>query len=128
MIVDTSAIVAIIFQEPGYELLLQKLAAVTEVGIGAPTLVESGIVLAARLHQDVRGLLARFVAEAGVTVIPFSDAHYGAAVGAWLKFGKGRHPAALNFGDCLAYAAAKLAAMPLLCVGDDFPQTDLLLA
>lgn len=128
MILDTSAIVAILFQEPGYELLLQKLTAAAEVGIGAPTLVECGIVLGARLNQDARGLLARFVVEAGVTIIPFSDAHYGAAVGAWLKYGKGRHPAGLNFGDCLAYAVAKLTAMPLLCVGDDFPQTDLPLA
>lgn len=55
-------------------------------------------------------------------------AHIEFAVGAWLAYGKGRHPGALNFGDCLAYATAKMADLPLLCVGDDFSQTDLILA
>ena len=128
MILDSSAIVAILFQEPGYEAVLGKLVTAVEVGIGAPTLVECTIVLSARLNQDARGLLARFLEEANVTTIPFTDAHYGTATGAWLKYGKGRHPAALNFGDCLTYAIAKLTTMPLLCVGDDFTQTDLLLA
>lgn len=128
MILDSSAIVAILFKEPGYEELLQKLVTAVEVGIGAPTLVECSIVLSARLNQDARGLLARFLEEANVTIVPFTDAHYGTATGAWLKYGKGRHPASLNFGDCLAYAVARLTAMPLLCVGDDFPQTDLPLA
>ncbi len=128
MILDSSAIVAIVFQEPGYETVLDKLVLAVEVGMGAPTLVECSIVLSARLDRDARGLLSRFLAEAKVTIIPFSEVHYGTAVGAWLKYGKGRHPAGLNFGDCLAYAAAKIADMPLLCVGDDFPQTDLPLA
>lgn len=128
MILDSSAIIAIIFQEPGYEAVLEKLGTAVEVGIGAPTLVECSIVLSARLNRDARGLLARFLEEANVTIIPFTDAHYGTATGAWLKYGKGRHPAGLNFGDCLAYAVAKLTAVPLLCVGDDFPQTDLPLA
>ena len=128
MILDSSAIVAILFQEPGYEEVLQKLTTAVEVGIGAPTLVECSIVLSARLNQDARGLLARFLEEANVTVVPFTGAHYGTATGAWLKYGKGRHPAGLNFGDCLAYAVAKLTAMPLLCVGADFRETDLPLA
>jgi ribonuclease VapC len=128
MILDSSAVVAIIFREPGYEKLLQKLTAAVQPGIGAPTLVESGIVISARLKKDARGLLSRFLEEANVTVIPFSEAHYGLAIGAWLKYGKGRHPASLNFGDCLAYAVAKLSDAPLLAVGDDFPQTDLPLA
>jgi len=128
MILDSSAIVAIIFQEPGYETIVDRLATAVDVGMGAPTLVECSIVLSARLNRDARGLLSRFLEEANVTVIPFTDAHYGVAVGAWLKYGKGRHPAGLNFGDCVAYAVAKTAALPLLCVGDDFPQTDLPLA
>ncbi|NOZ49713.1 MAG: type II toxin-antitoxin system VapC family toxin [Chloroflexi bacterium] len=128
MILDSSAIVAIFFQERGYEELLQKLVAAEEVGIGAPTFVESGIVLSARLNQDARGLLARFVEEGNVVIVPFSDVHMSIAVGAWLKYGKGRHPARLNFGDCMSYAVAKLARMPLLCVGYDFPQTDVTIA
>ena len=128
MILDSSAIVSIFFQEPDYEILLLKLKAAENIGVGTPTLVECGIVLSARLNKDARGLLARFLKETNVTVIPFSDTHYGIATGAWLKYGKGRHPAGLNFGDCLSYAVAKLANMPLLCVGNDFPQTDLTLA
>jgi ribonuclease VapC len=128
MILDSSTVAAMFFQEPGYEELLQKLARVKQAGIGAPTLVECGIVLSARLGLDARGLLARFLEEANVAVVPFTEAHYSAAMGAWLRFGKGRHPAGLNLGDCLAYAVAKLAGMPLLCWGDDFSQTDLALA
>jgi ribonuclease VapC len=128
MILDSSAVVSIFFQEPGYEVLLHKVSAAGEVGIGAPTLVECGIVLTARMDRDARSLLARFLSEATIVVIPFTEAHFGMAVGAWVKYGKGRHRAGLNFGDCLAYAAAKATQMPLLCVGDDFPQTDLLLA
>lgn len=128
MILDSSAIVAIFFKEPGHEILMQKIADATEVGVGAPTLVECGIVLSARLNQDARGLLGRFLRDANIETIPFSEEHFGTAVGAWLKYGKGRHPAGLNFGDCLSYAVAKLANMPLLFVGDDFPQTDLIAA
>jgi ribonuclease VapC len=128
MIIDTSVIVSIVFKEPGYEIFISKLSESTETGIGAPTLVECGIVLSSRLGQDARGMLARFLEEADITTIPFTDAHFGVAVGAWQKYGKGRHPASLNFGDCLTYAVAKLANMPLLFKGDDFSQTDLLLA
>jgi ribonuclease VapC len=128
MIVDSSALVAIVFQEPDYEVLLEKLRSASALGIGAPTMAETCIVLSARLGRDARGLLARLLQEAAVVVIPFGDAHYGAAIDAWLRFGRGRHPAALNFGDCLAYAVARLSARPLLCVGNDFAQTDLVLA
>ena len=72
MIIDTSAILAIVFQEPGYEELVLKIPRAKEVGIGAPTLVECGVVLTARLGQDARGLLARFVEEANITIIPFT--------------------------------------------------------
>ena len=84
--------------------------------------------MSARLRRDGRGALARLLQEAGIVVVPFGEAHYGTAVDAWLRFGKGRHPAALNFGDCLSYAVAKLSDRPLLCVGDDFTKTDLALA
>ncbi len=128
MILDSSAIVSIALKEPDYEVLLNKLLMVEDAAIGAPTMVETAIVLSARLQMDARGLLARFIEEAGITLIPFSDAHYAMAVQAWLRFGKGRHPAALNFGDCLSYAAARLVDRPLLCKGNDFSQTDLKVA
>ncbi len=125
MILDSSAVVAILLREPGHESLLDTLCETAEAGIGAPTLVEAGIVLAARTKTDSRGLLARFLAEAAVITIPFSDAHFSTAIDAWLRFGKGRHPAALNYGDCLAYATARVAGQQLLCTGNDFAQTDL---
>lgn len=128
MILDSSAVVALFFKEPGYESLQHKLVEAEVIAISAVALVETAIVLSARLKTDARGSLARFIEENGVVVIPFTEGHYGVAVTAWLKYGKGRHPAALNFGDCIAYATAKAAGMPLLCVGDDFPQTDLTLA
>lgn len=128
MILDTSAIVAIVMQEPGYEMPSSKLSEAVAVGIGAPTLAECGIVLSARLNRDARGLMSRFRLANQIAVIPFTDMHYRIAVSAWLQYGKGRHPARLNFGDCLTYSVAKIAGQPLLCVGDDFPQTDIVLA
>lgn len=128
MIVDSSAVVAILFQEPGYEVLLDRVAAPGSVSIGAPTLAETGLVLTARLGVTGQTLLARFIAERKLTVLPFEAKHWPVAANAFLRFGKGRHPAALNFGDCLTYAVASLAGEALLCVGRDFPKTDLALA
>lgn len=128
MILDSSAIVAVVFREPGHERVLEAIGSAASVGIGAPTLVETGIVLAARLGADARGLLGRFLLEADVGVTPFTEAHFGTAVHAWLTYGRGRHPAKLNFGDCLAYASARLADEPLLFTGDDFSLTDVLAA
>ena len=73
-------------------------------------------------------LVARFVQEADASIIPFGEAHHPVAHQALLRFGKGRHPAALNFGGCLSYATARLAGEAMLCTGGDFPQTDLELA
>lgn len=124
MIVDTSAIAAIVFKEPGHADVLGKLVAGGHVGIGTPTLAEAGIVLTARLKKDGRSLLLRFLQEFSITPIPFGDAHWREAVEGYRRFGKGRHPAALNFGDCMTYATARLANRPVLCVGVDFSRTD----
>lgn len=128
MIVDTSALVAITFAEPGHRELITKLADAPSAGIGAPTLAETGVVLASRLGRDPRDLVIRLLDEFSIEEIPFGDRHWREAVDAYLRFGKGRHKARLNFGDCLTYAIARLANEPLLFVGDDFPETDLELA
>jgi ribonuclease VapC len=128
VILDSSAIVTIMLREPGFEELLAKLALANNVGVGVPTLVETAIVLSSRIRQDARGILSRFLMEGSITTVPFEEAHFAVAVDAWLEYGKGRHPAALNFGDCLSYATAKLAGEPLLCIGNDFNQTDLQIA
>jgi ribonuclease VapC len=128
VILDSSAVVAIMLREPECEQLLARMRDAPRLGIGAATLLETGIVVSARLADDARGLLARLLLESGIVVLPVTDAHFGVATDAWLRYGKGRHPAALNFGDCLAYATSVVAGEPLLAVGDDFPQTDCELA
>ena len=124
MIVDSSALVAIVLREPGWEALVDKLSA-GPAGTGAPTLAEAGVVLTAKLGPRGRSLLARVVQEARIAVVPFTDEHWPIAIDAYARFGKGRHAAALNFGDCLTYAVASLASQPLLYVGEDFAKTDL---
>lgn len=128
MILDSSAIIAIVFQEHGYEEVKNKIDSVDFIGVGAPTLVETAIVLSARLGKDARGMIARFLNEIDATIIPFTEVHFGVAVNAWMKYGKGRHPAGLNFGDCLAYAIANMANLPLLFVGEDFKEADVEIA
>jgi ribonuclease VapC len=128
MIVDSSAIVAIILREPGWEGLVEKVSAGSIGGVGAPTLAEAGVVLTAKLGQRATGLLSRFLQEAGLAVIPFTEDHWRVAVEAYARFGKGRHAANLNFGDCLTYSVARLSERPLLFVGGDFSKTDLLAA
>jgi ribonuclease VapC len=125
MIIDTSALVAIVFREPGYQELVEKLAGAPYLGISAATLAETGIVLTARLGSNATPLLARMVQELGAAVIPFGDDHWREAVDAYERFGRGRHPAKLNFGDCLSYATARLAGQPLLYKGKDFDRTEL---
>ena len=123
MIVDSSALVAIVLREPGWQTLTEKLSS-GAAGTGAPTLAEAGVVLTAKMGPRGRSLLARVVQEARISVVPFTDEHWQIAIDAYARFGKGRHAAALNFGDCLTYAVANLAGQPLLYVGEDFSKTD----
>lgn len=128
MILDASALLAIAFREPGFEAVLVAIADAPVVAVGTPTLTETGIVLEARIGADSRGMLERLLDELDIQEIPFGAVHWREAVDAFRRYGKGRHPAALNFGDCMTYAIAKLSEQPLLCVGDDFPATDLRIA
>ena len=125
MIVDSSALVAIVFQEPEHEILIDKLLSSDTRGIGTPTPVETGIVLAARLGKEPGALLTRLLEELEIVEIPFGEPHWREALRAYRHFGRGRHRANLNFGDCLSYAIAQIANEPLLFVGDDFAETDL---
>jgi len=124
MTLDSSALIAILFSEPGYLDLVDAILEAEPVRVGAPTLVEAGMVLAGRRGTVVGRELDGLVRELGVTVIPFGEAEWHAALDAFNQFGRGRHKAALNFGDCLAYAAATVAGDTLLFVGDDFRHTD----
>jgi ribonuclease VapC len=125
VIIDTSALVAIFIQETGHERLVEAVADAPAAAVGAPTLVEAGIVLSVRMRLDARPLLMRFLHDFGIMVIPFGEDHWREALDAFNTFGKGKHAAALNLGDCFSYAVASLAEQPLLCVGDDFRKTDL---
>lgn len=99
--------------------------AADSLAIGAPTLVESAIVMVGASGAAGMTALRAFIAEFEVAVIPFGQKHVGSAVEAFDTFGKGRHRARLNYGDCMTYATARVAERPLLYVGDDFGQTDI---
>ena len=125
MTIDSSALVAVLFSEPGYLDLVDTMLQADAVRVGAPTLVETGMVLAGRRGAPVGRELDDLVRELGITVVPFGEAEWQAALQAYARFGRGRHKAALNFGDCLAYATAAVACDMLLFVGDDFARTDI---
>ncbi|HUG63876.1 MAG TPA: type II toxin-antitoxin system VapC family toxin [Gaiellaceae bacterium] len=127
MIVDSSALIAVLVEEPGYEPAWETLKGADAIGIGTPTLVETGMVMERLAPKRGRLLLMSLLDDLEAIAVPFSDAHWPVAIDAFLRFGKGRHAAALNLGDCLTYAVAKVAGEPLLCLGDDFAQTDLAL-
>jgi ribonuclease VapC len=124
MTLDSSALIAVLFAEPGYLDLVDQILETGHVRIGAPTLVETSLVVAGRSRRNAAGEVEDLVQELGVTVVPFGEAEWRVATDALLKYGRGRHKAALNFGDCLAYASAAAAGDTLLFVGNDFRKTD----
>lgn len=121
---DTSALTAVVLGESEAERFLDALQA-DPVTMSAVSLTEASIVAEARQGPDAGRDLELLVAGVVDRVVPADEAHARAAATAWRRFGKGRHPAGLNFGDCFAYATASLANVPLLFKGDDFAQTDL---
>ena len=125
MILDSSAVVAMIGREPGSEKLLDRVAEAPLIGVGTPTLLETTMVLIGRFGPLGRLALSRFLDENEVVSIPFGERHWSVAGEAFIRYGKSRHPAALNLGDCMSYATASLAGEPLLYVGNDFSQTDI---
>lgn len=124
MTIDSSALIAILFSEPGHLDLIDRILIADTVRVAAPTLVETSMVFAGRRRTPAVGEVEVLVQELGVSVVPFGEREWHASVAAYLRFGRGRHRAALNFGDCLAYAAAVVANDSLLFVGDDFGLTD----
>ena len=125
MTLDTSAIIAILFGEHGHLDLIDRILTASGVRVAAPTLVETSMVFASRRKTPAANEVRALVHELGVTIVPFGEREWHAAADAFLRFGRGRHKAALNFGDCLSYAAAANADDSLLFVGDDFSQTDI---
>jgi ribonuclease VapC len=125
MTLDSSALVAILFSEPGYLDLVDRILGAEQVRIGAPTLVETSLVFTGRKGGAPGREVEELVAELGVTVAPFGEREWQRAVDAFARYGRGRHKASLNFGDCLAYATAAAAGDTLLYLGTNFKHTDL---
>jgi ribonuclease VapC len=125
MVVDSSALISILLEEPGYETLLEKIGSAEAVFLGAPTILETAMVLSARIRKDPRPILAGFLRRMNAQIVDFNQEHYEVAMSAFLRFGKGRHPAALNFGDCMSYALAVSSGQLLLFSGNDFSRTDI---
>lgn len=124
MVLDTSAIVAILRDEPECRELVHLLATAEDPLISAATLLEASIVLHAKACDDGVDDLDRLLRAAGVRCVAVDAAQALAARTAWVRYGKGRSPAALNYGDCFSYALATTLDRPLLYKGDDFSQTD----
>ena len=125
MVVDSSALVAILREEPGHEPFLQKALSSDRTVVGASVAFETAMVLSGRWHRDTRSTLRGLLRSIGAEIVPFTEEHYEAAVSAFLRYGRGRHPAGLNFGDCMSYAFARVSGLPLLYTGDDFSKTDI---
>ena len=121
---DTSALIAVVLGEPDAERFLTTLRS-DAVVISAVSFTEALIVAEARQGPDAGRDLELLVAGVVDHIVAVDAPHSRVAAAAWRRFGKGRHPAGLNFGDCFAYATASLANLPLLFKGDDFTQTDL---
>jgi ribonuclease VapC len=124
VILDTSAVMAILRQEAEADRFTRALAEAPAVAISAATLLELGMVAEGKAGPGIRPKLDRILADAEAEIVPFTEAQAELAMMAWRRFGKGRHPAGLNFGDCFAYALARERNAPLLFKGDDFSQTD----
>lgn len=121
---DTSVLIAIMLDEPEAETFKAVLRQETVV-IGWPTLFETRTVLTAKRFSNPGEIVARFSEAPNITAVAFDGKHYQAAERALEHYGKGRHSANLNMGDCFSYAVAAIAKAPLLFKGNDFGQTDL---
>ncbi len=124
LVVDTSAVLAILQREAPTEALIAALDGADDRLMSAPTLVELGIVVAARYGPADSGIAERFIREGDVEVVPFDREQAEHGLAGWRRFGRGRHAAGLNLGDCLTYGLAVASELPILCVGDDFARTD----
>jgi ribonuclease VapC len=126
MVIDSSAIVALLLGEPETEALVAAIAAVQRRVVSAGSYLESAIVISARSGSTAQAQLDELLDSLGIAILPFTREQADTTIEAYRRYGKGSgHPANLNFGDCFAYALAKLTDEPILFKGNDFSQTDL---
>lgn len=125
MVIDTSAILAILFAESDMKLIVNALTQDVKRLLSSATALELMLVIEARKGEAGGRELDLFLHRSKIAIVPFDSEQTEIARHAWRRFGKGRHPAGLNFGDCFAYALSKSSNEPLLCKGQDFSQTDI---
>lgn len=128
MVVDTSVIVAILFREAERRIFYDKILDDGSASISAFSYMEAGMVLTSRLGAAAEPALDQTLQDLGIVVVPVTVVQAKLALQAFGQYGKGRHPAGLNFGDCFSYALAKSSAEPLLFKGGDFARTDIYVA
>jgi len=125
MVIDTSALVAIFFAEPEREAFLEAIVADGSLLVSAATVLETGMILEARQGDAAGREFDLFIVRANLQIVAVDAEQVEIARSAWRKYGKGRHAAGLNFGDCFTYALAKWSGEPVLAKGQDFAHTDL---
>ena len=125
IIVDTSALIAILFREPEEDIFMNLLLGDGSAEVAAPTVLETMMVMHRASGAAGRDEVESLLAEVGIQIRSWDEGHLAAAHDAFVRYGKGSgHPAQLNFGDCIAYALARTLDAPLLFKGDDFARTD----
>ena len=125
MIVDSSAVLAVLYRDPDAERFETAIASVPSSRMSIANALEASIVVEGRGDMAAGHALDLFLKEAMIELAPVTAEQLEAARRAWRRFGKGSHPAALNFGDCFAYALAEVTGEPLLFKGEDFARTDI---
>jgi ribonuclease VapC len=124
MVIDTSAIIAVLLNEANAGRIAHAIETDSPRLLSAANLLETSIVIESRKGEAGGRELDLLIYRAGIEIVPVDQDQAEIARVAWRRFGKGRHSAALNYGDCFAYSLAKARRLPLLYVGDDFSQTD----
>ena len=124
MILDSSAVISMLWGEPDADRMEEAVASAEGLAVSAPSLVEMATVAEGRFGPAMGDKLDALLARLAPEIVPFTAEHAALAREGWRRYGKGRHPAGLNLGDCFAYALAKSRNQPLLFKGDDFSLTD----
>lgn len=128
IVVDTSAIIAVLYREPEFNEFVRLISDAESCFVSAVTYFEASMVLIGRGTAEATKELDAFLGRVAVEFVPFDHELAKRARDAFIRFGRGRHPARLNFGDCVSYALARTRGLPLLYKGEDFAQTDVISA
>jgi ribonuclease VapC len=129
MVIDSSALIALLLGEAETSRIVAAVAAAPRTRVSAASYLETAIVMIRRSGPQAREALDRLIADLDIEIVPFDQAQAMIASDAYVRFGKGGgHPAQMNYGDCFTYALAKVSGEPVLYKGDDFAHTDLVAA